>query len=241
MRASWLVIALIGCGPQPNNPTTGDGGAPMGGGERTFGDAHSGQYNLGPVEWEGSFHNACAPYPPAIEMQAGELLAGVDNMYGASGDLCDACILIQTAAGKSLVERVVTYGVSNASGDLDLSSAAYNQLTLGEYPRTMTWQLATCPDTGMIEYQFQTQANPYWTSLWVRNARVPIMQVEVMSANHASWFALTRGSDGTLTDAGGFGSGGFMVRVTSLDGQQVTDTFPGFNAGDVLTSAAQFH
>jgi expansin (peptidoglycan-binding protein) len=225
-------IVLAGCG--------GRGATnPPGGGTTLYGDVHMGQYNLGPVEWSGSYNNACSPYPSQVEQQTGELLAGVDNMYGAGGDLCDACILVKTAKGRSLVARVVTYGVSQASGDLDLSSAAYNLLTEGEYPRTMTWQLTDCPDTGKIEYQFQTQANPYWTSLWVRNGRLPITKLEVKSANHGDWFALTRGSDGTLTDGGGFGSGAFTLRVTGIDGQQLTDNYPGFNAGDLLTSSSQ--
>jgi expansin (peptidoglycan-binding protein) len=105
----------------------------------------------------------------------------------------------------------------------------------------MTWQLSACPDGGKIVYQFQTGANVYWTSLWVRDAKLPIAKVEVKSARHADWFALTRASDGTLTDAGGFGAGGFTLRVTAADGQSVSDTFPGFQPGDLLTSSAQFN
>jgi len=35
--------------------------------------------------------------------------------------------------------------------------------------------------------------------------------------------------------------GGFSLRVTASDGQTVTDAFPGFNPGDVLTSSGQFN
>ena len=59
----------------------------------------------------------------------------------------------------------------------------------------------------------------------MRNARVPLSKVEVMSPNHAAFVALTRGSDGTLTDASGFGAGTFTIRLTGVDGQQVSDTF----------------
>ena len=41
----------------------------------------------------------------------------------------------------------------------------------------MTWQFAKCNDTGPMHYEFQTGSNPYWTSLWVRNARVPLTDV----------------------------------------------------------------
>jgi len=216
------------------------GGVPEGGGGTTYGAMHSGQYNLGPVEWTGSYPNACAPYPAPVEMEEGAYLAGVDNSVGADGGMCDVCILVTTAKGKSLVARVITYGDSNSPGDIDLSQAAYRALFQGEYPRTMSWQQTKCPDTGKVQYQYQTAANPDWTSLWVRNARLPVTNVEVTSANHSTWFALTRGTDGTWTDGGGFGSGPFSLRVTAVDGQQVTDMFSAFSAGALVDSAMQF-
>jgi expansin (peptidoglycan-binding protein) len=102
----------------------------------------------------------------------------------------------------------------------------------------MTWQLARCPDTGAVMYEFQTGSSEYWTSLWVRDARVPLTSVEVKSPSHASFAPLTRGSDGTLTDNAGFGKGPFTLRLTGIDGQTYTDTFawPGSGvAGVTLT------
>jgi hypothetical protein len=62
----------------------------------------------------------------------------------------------------------------------------------------------------------------------------------VKSANHPDFTTLARGDDGTLTDAAGFGAGSFTLRVTAYDGQVVSDTFPSFPAGGLLTSSAQF-
>jgi expansin (peptidoglycan-binding protein) len=126
--------------------------------------------------------------------------------------------------------RVVTYG-QTSTNSIDTSQNAYDLLSTGEYPRSMTWQFAKCPDAGAMMYEFQTGSSQYWTSLWVRNARVPLAKVEVKSANHSTWTALSRGTDGTLTDSGGFGSGGFSIRSTGVDGQQVTDTFSWPSAG----------
>jgi expansin (peptidoglycan-binding protein) len=187
-----------------------------------------GQYNLGPVDWaETQFHNACAPqtkYAPAIQQLEGTLLAGLWNGIPNVAGYCDACITVTTAKGKSALLRVVTYG-DTSTNSLDVSPDAYALLNANEYPRTMTWQFAKCPDTGAIVYEFQTASSEYWTSLWVRNARVPLASVEVQSAKHATYVALTRGSDGTLTDASGFGKGSFSVRLTGIDGQTVIDTF----------------
>lgn len=218
-------------GSGPGGPSSGPGGKPLG-------DPVDGEYNLGPVEWTGSFPNACAPYPDQIAGIDGNLLAGLSNTYASDGSLCDACIRVDTAGGKSLTARVVTYGETTAPGNIDVSQAAFDQLSTGEYPRTMTWQLVDCPSSGPLYYQFQTGANVYWTSLWVRNPRVAITKVEVKSANHGDFAAIERGPDGTFTDAGGFGDGAFTLRITGIDGSTTTQDFPKFDPGSLVEGSA---
>jgi hypothetical protein len=227
---------------------TGSGGGNSSGGVITYGDVYKGgQFNLGPVDWdETQWHNACAPgtkYASVVRQEEGQLLAGLWNGIPNTAEYCDACIAVTTDKGKSAVLRVVTYG-DTTTNSIDVSQEAYAILNSGEYPRTMTWQFAKCPDTGKIQYEFQTGANQWWTSFWVRNARVPITKVEVKSANHASFVELARGSDGTLTDGGGFGKGTFTIRSTGMDGQQVSDTFDWPSpdiAGQMLTGAGNFN
>jgi hypothetical protein len=219
-----------GAGATSATGGTGGIGLPVGdGGVVLYGDPYTGgQYNLGPVDYaESQWHNACAPstkYPASVQSEEGELLAGLWNGIPNVADYCDACIQVTTAMGKSALLRVVTYG-DTSSNSIDVSPQAYAILNNGEYPRSMTWQFAKCPATGVINYEFQTGSSEYWTSLWVRNARVPLANVEVKSPNHASFIALTRASDGTVTDASGFGAGTFTIRLTGVDGQQISDTF----------------
>ncbi len=220
--------------------TTATGGANSGGAGNTgpvvkYGDAHGGgEFHLGPVDWEESqWHNACAPgtkYAPAIQALEGELLAGLWGGIPDVASYCDACIYVETAQGKSAVLRVVTYG-DTTPNSIDVSPAAYAILNSGEYPRNMTWWFAQCPATGPVKYEFQTGSNEWWTSLWVRNARVPLTKVEVKSKNHASFVELTRGSDGTLTDGSGFGAGPFSLRLSGLHGQVRTDDLAWPSAG----------
>jgi hypothetical protein len=227
-----LIAACSGGGVGGGGGGSGADAAPPGD-ARPLGDPHTGQYQLGPVEWTGSFHNACAPYPDSIETIEGGMLAGLDNSFAASGDWCDACVAVETAKGKKAILRVVTYGVASGPNDMDVSQAAFDALSMGEYPRTMTWRLVECPTTDPLYYQYQTGANPYWTSLWVRNPRQKIQKLEVKSANHKDWFELRRGTDGTLNDDGGFGNGAFTLRVTGVDGA-VEETFPSFTAGALV-------
>lgn len=213
-----------------------------------YGEVHSGQYHLGPVDFaESEWTNACNPAGGYVASMRdavglhGEYLAGVSGTYALNGGVCDACILIKTGQSRQIVARVVTYGATNAPGDIDVSPSVYNAMNTGEYPRSMTWQFAKCPvDTGTILYEFQTGANEWWTSLWVRNALVPVTKVEVQSTNHKTFVAMVRGTDGTLTDASGFGAGSFTLRITAMDGQVITDTQPSFTPGQVIVSAKQF-
>jgi expansin (peptidoglycan-binding protein) len=170
----------------------------------------------------------------------GEFVAGVSNSFAEAGGVCDACIYIHTATGRQIVARLITYGIENEPGDIDVSPSVYAALNTEEYPRSMTWQFAQCPDTGKLMYQFQTEANEWWTSLWVRNARVPVTKVEVKSANHPAFVELERGTDGTLTDGSGFGAGEFTLRLTGMDGQVITDTLSSFTPGQIVQSTKQF-
>jgi expansin len=242
------------------SPNTGSGGTNSGSGGTkaasggatattttpgaSFGQVYEeGQFNLGPVDYsESQWHNACAPgtkYAPSVQAAEGGLLAGLWNGIPNTASYCDACILVKTAKGKSAVLRVVTYG-DTSKNSIDVSQSAYDILNTGEYPRSMTWQFTECPDTGKLIYEFQTGSSEYWTSLWVRNARVPLTKVEVKSANHKDFITLARGSDGTLTDASGFGKGPMTFRLTGMDGKQYTEdlAWPAAGvAGATLTGA----
>ncbi len=251
----WIVgaqavvfVLSVGCssGQGTDEGAGGSRGAPTTASD-TFGAAHTGQYHLGPVDFaETEWHNACAPgagYRRELRGStglSGEYLAGVANEFAQGGGVCDACILIETATGRSIVARVVTYGVEQAAGDIDVSPSVYQSLNTEEFPRSMSWKFARCPGPEPLSYEFQTEANVYWTSLWVRNPRVPLSKVEVKSANHKDFVELSRGTDGTLTDAQGFGEGAFTLRLTASDGQVLTEELPGFEPGALVRSAKQF-
>lgn len=245
-----LVLTLSACssddGKQGSDSTPIPMGTPTTSGD-TFGEAHSGVYHLGPVDFaETDYHNACAPgtkYRKELQDSvglSGEYLAGVSNAFNDGGGVCDACILIETGAGKSIIARVVTYGVEHEDGDIDVSPNVFEAIHQGENPRSQSWRFARCPEAGPLQYEFQTEANPFWTSLWVRNPRVPLVKAEVKSKSDKDFVALARAGDGTLTDASGFGDGAFSLRFTAMDGQVVTDDLPGFEPGTLVKSEKQF-
>src|SRR5262245_12972671 len=178
-RSHVLVLALgaVACGSgnegDPADGPSSSSGTPAAG--ETFGAAHQGQYHLGPVDFaESEWHNACAPaggYRADLREVTGlhgEWLAGVASELAGGGSVCDACIAIETATGRSLVARVVTYGTEQNPNDIDVSPSVFEALNTGEYPRSMSWRFARCPDMGPLRIEYQTASNPWWTSLWVR-------------------------------------------------------------------------
>jgi hypothetical protein len=244
-------MLLAACGSNgkgaADDAGSGPPGAPATSGD-TFGAAHAGVYHLGPVDFaETEWHNACAPggskyrkeLQPTVGL-SGEYLAGVSNAFNDGGGVCDACILIETGKGQSIVARVVTYGVEQADGDIDVSPNVYDAIYQDEFPRSQTWRFARCPEAGPLQYEFQTEANAYWTSLWIRNPRVPLVKAEVKKAGASRFVELERASDGSLTDASGFGDGAFTFRLTAMDGQVITDDLPGFEPGALVKSTQQF-
>jgi expansin len=233
----WLFfILLLGCSKtEKKEPfVQPDGGV--------YGQIFTGgQFHLGPVDWsESEWTNSCGPYPALIQQIEGNYLAGLESEHNGNGQLCDACVKIETAKGKLLIVRVITTGVTTKNS-IDLSPQAYDLLNSGEYPRSMSWYVTKCPSNGEnIYYQFQTQANQWWTSLWVRNIALPLISVEVKSTNHKDWFKLTRGNDGTYTDSNGFGAGSFTIRITAIDGQIIQDVFTSLVPGSLIQSSGQF-
>ncbi len=236
--STCALLFLVACGSPGTPTTTGE----------TFGPTHAGSYHPGPVDWaQSQWSNSCAPYPPAVQALEGEYLAGVDASLNGDGSLCDACALVTTRLGKSLLVRIITTGASNSAGDMDLSLAAYDALHEDDpqgtpsNPRPMTWQLAKCPAAGgRIQLQYQAGAHVDWTSLWVRNARLPLAKVEVQGGHHADFFALRRETDGTWNDDSGFGEGPFTLRLTSTSGATLSQRFTALQPGAVVATDVQF-
>jgi hypothetical protein len=200
-----------------------------------------GQFHLGPVDWaESEWTNAFGPYPALIQQVEGSYLAGLENTHNGNGEICDACVKINTGMGKSLIVRVITTGYTTKNS-IDLSPQAYNVLNSGEYPRSMSWYITKCPSNGHnVMYQFKDGSHQDWTAFWVRNVALPLYKVEVKNQNHSEWYQLKRESDGSYVDGKGFGTKAFTIRLTAIDGSKIEDTYQSFSPGGILESSAQF-
>jgi hypothetical protein len=236
-----LVLAASACGS--NSPSTANLPVVVGdAGVSYFGDDHSGNFWLGPVDYaETAYHNACAPsdakYPSLIQQLYGGYIMGLANeatlagLTAGKGELCDVCAELH-ANGQSVVARVVTYGQEHAAGDIDVSKEVDVALDAAA-GRSVSWRFVTCPTEHAIYYTFDGRqwSNVWFFRVWVRNARVPVLRVDYRLGS-AAWAEADWQSDGAWQAANEDFSKGFSLRVTSVDGQSIEDTLPGAGTFD---------
>ena len=110
-----------------------------------YGEIHSGQYHLGPVDFaETVWHNACAPgggYRNDLRANAGlggEYLAGVSHSYAEGGQRLQTDVSHKNSREKKhYLLRVVTYPEHQTNRVILMSALlSMPRLNLGEYPET---------------------------------------------------------------------------------------------------------
>jgi len=252
-RFPIVSMFLVACGA-PGDPngsatsststgssSTGSSVTGSSGSADVLGEEHTGNFWLGPVDYaETQWHNACAPsnkYPAGIQALYGNYIMGFANevtfqgLTASAGQLCDVCVQLE-ANGKSLIARAVTYGQETGPNDIDVSPEIDAELN-GDSGRTATWKLVACPTTDPLHYTFDGRQwdNVWFFRVWVRNARMPVANVEYRIGD-AEWATADWQSDGAWQASSQDFSGGFSLRVTSIDDQVVEDELPGLNTFD---------
>jgi expansin (peptidoglycan-binding protein) len=208
---------------------------------------------LGPVDYvESAYHNACGledgtHYPTAIQNLYGNYIIGLDggNIPNVASH-CDNCAQL-SANGKTIIAHVVTYGTENGVDAIDLSPEARTALGFSNSNWTGTWQFSSCPTNGTpIYYEFDsgswTEPNFWYVRIWTRNQRLPVTLLETKLGTGA-WTSASQQSDGAWQSSGVDFSGGFQVRVTAVDNQQLTDSIPalsGLNPANPVAGHANF-
>ena len=209
----------------------------------------------GPVDFaESQYHNACGLedgtiYPTVIQDLYGNYLIGLDggNIPNVASH-CDDCAQL-TANGKTIVAHIITYGTENGVDAIDLSPEAQSALGLSSSDWTGTWQFCSCLTNGTpIYYEFDSrQWNPqnfWYMRIWTRNQHLPVTLLETKIGS-AAWAAASQADDGAWETVSGVDfSGGFQVRVTAVDNQQMVDTIPappGINPANPIAGHANFN
>jgi expansin (peptidoglycan-binding protein) len=153
---------------------------------------------------------------------------------------CGECAAVTGPKG-SVTVRIVDLCPGCEKGHLDLSMEAFAKIadvSAGRVP--ITWQVVPCAVTGNVQYRYKEGSSQYWTAIQVRNHRLPITTLEVQVGGGA-WQTVARSDYNYFVDAAGVGTtGGFNVRITASDGQQLVDALPPVQSALVVSGAAQF-
>jgi expansin (peptidoglycan-binding protein) len=138
---------------------------------------------------------------------------------------CGACARVEGPNGNVTV-RIVDLCPECASGDLDLSPEAFEQIAPIERGRVpISWTFVTCGVSGPVKYRYKDGTNQWWTAVQVLNHALPVVSLEWSS--DGSSFHLTQRQDyNYFLDDAGFGEGSVTVRITAIDGQVLTDELP---------------
>ena len=166
-------------------------------------------------------------------------VAAVDLPEWAGSGVCGECVTVTGPTGTVTV-RIVDQCPECEKGHLDLSQQAFAQIadvSAGKVP--VTWQVVACNVTGDLVYAIKDGSSQYWTAIQVRNSRLPVAKLEWLDGG--TWTPVMRADYDYFVVASGVGTGSYQVRVTSSDGQQLTDTLPAVQPGTTVPGQAQFH
>jgi expansin (peptidoglycan-binding protein) len=166
-------------------------------------------------------------------------VAAMDMPEWAGSEVCGECVHVVGPSGEVTV-RIVDLCPGCETGHLDLSMEAFAKIaavSLGHVD--ITWQVVACMVSGNLQYRYKEGSSQYWTAIQVRNSRLAVKKLEVQLGGN--WQNVPRADYNYFVLQSGVGTtAGFAVRVTAIDGQQLTDQLPPVSAGLVVDGAGQF-
>ena len=166
-------------------------------------------------------------------------IAALNAVQWAHSAWCGACADVTGPTGSVRI-RIVDQCPECPRGNLDFSPQAFDKIaerSAGRVP--ITWHFVPCDVGGPVAYKYKDGANQWWTAVQVRNHRLPISKLE-WSQDGSSWSDTERQDYNYFLDAAGFGPNEVHVRITSIDGQVLTDQLPPVEPDLVVPGAAQF-
>jgi expansin (peptidoglycan-binding protein) len=165
-------------------------------------------------------------------------VAAMNHDEYANSAACGACVRVVGPKGTVTV-RIVDQCPECPKGNLDLSQEAFAQIadvSAGRVP--ITWQEVACDVTGNVAYHYKDGSSQYWTAIQVRNHRLPIAKLEIMTAG--SYADVPRADYNYFVASSGAGPGNVSVRITAVDGQQLEDVLPPVSSDVTVPGSGQF-
>jgi len=201
------------------------GGAPLG-------ESRNGEATYYAADGSG----ACLFDPTPADL----LVAAINAPDWEGSAWCGACAAIEGPSG-NVVVRIVDLCPECASGDLDLSPDAFEQIAAIERGRVpISWSFVECGSQGPVRYRYKDGTNPWWTAVQVLNHKLPVVSLE-WSRDGETFNPTNRQDYNYFLDDGGFGDNPVTVRITAVDGQVLTDELPAPEELLVVDGQKQFY
>jgi expansin (peptidoglycan-binding protein) len=161
--------------------------------------------------------NCSYPSPPANNLFVALSPSEYDGAAACGG------YLTVTGPDGSVTVQVIDQCPECAAGHIDLSEAAFAELApLGAGLINVHYQHLTDPPLpGPITMEVKSGSSQYWLALLAGNTGNPLASVQVETAS-GGWLGLARASYNYWIAQSGAGSGPFTVRLTDIEGDQVT-------------------
>jgi expansin len=187
---------------------------------------------------DGTYYAANGTGNCGFDASTDLMVAAMNGVDYSTAAWCGACIEVTGPMGKVVV-RIVDQCPECASGDLDLSPQAFEQLSpLAAGRIAITWHEVACDVIGPIAYHFKDGANAYWTAIQIRNHRYPIAKLEAQTTG--AWQAIARVDYNYFVESAGLGPGPYMLRVTDTRGHVLEDSAIALGDNVTRSGASQF-
>jgi len=126
-------------------------------------------------------------------------------------------------------------------GHFDLFQEAFAALSpLATGLLDISYTFVPCDITSPIVLKNKDGASPYWFSMQVVNANVPVAKLEVSTDGGNTWQATQREQYNFFNKEGGFGTSVVDVRITSKTGKVITVNGVSVGSGVTHTAGENF-
>ncbi|KAF2115140.1 RlpA-like double-psi beta-barrel-protein domain-containing protein-containing protein [Lophiotrema nucula] len=161
-----------------------------------------------------------------------------DSNWASAGN-CGACVSVTGPSGNSIKAMITDQCPGCGTNHLDLYPDAFAALAdPSKGVINIKWSIVPCGITSPIILKNKSGTSPYWFSMQVVNANVPVSKLEVSTDSGATWKATTRQPYNYFENASGFGTSSVDVRVTSVHGGTVVVKGVSVSSGVTATAAS---
>lgn len=238
LAAMFAVATTSACGDgdgdAPPAPSSGGGSTSPGVGQRQgapFGE---------PIDGIATFYDADGTGNCGFDRSSDLMVAAINMAQYDGSNACGTCLSVKGPKGTVTVHLVDSCPPCEQN-HVDLSAEAFAKIADPDDGRVpITWQKVACGSVGPMAYRFQEGSSIWWTSIQVRNHRLPVAKVEY--ERDGAFVDMPRANYNYFVAESGVGEqpSGLKLRITAIDGQSVLDTLAAIGDGNVVEGTVQF-